>query len=408
VSVPARAGRRAPAAALAAVGGAIAVALGAPAAALAVPDCATPLPAPKVVLGGQGTLESVIVDARGRLFYTDGTAGALMRLDRPGALPTVVLGGIDAPGGLAFDSDGRHLFLGQGDSVAGGLQGNLQPVATLLRVDVDTGAATTYATGLRMANGLVRAADGTLFASSDLGTTLDRIAPDGTLQRDWAAVFSGNGMAIDAAQTSIFVNQTFQPAAISRISLEDPRSVSPFFTAAGADVTAGLDGMAIDPSDRLVSAANLAGEVWRIGTDGRACALGRGLTTTSAVAYGHGTEGFSEGRLFAVGFDGVVAEIPGGQLPAGAATAPAPPRPAPAAKTVTLLPATARVRGGRVRVVLHVRRGTGYVATRVRVGRRVLRTGHRVSIPVRPRATRLVARFRLAGRSYMGTVRLVR
>ncbi|MCW3015535.1 MAG: vgb 1, partial [Solirubrobacterales bacterium] len=372
-------------------------------------DCMTPLPPPKVVLGGQGSLESVIVDGRGRLFYTDSTAKALMRLDRPGARPAVVLGGIDAPGGLAFDADGRHLFVGQGDSVAGGLQGNLVPAASLLRVDVDTGAATVFAKGLRMANGLVRATDGTLFASSDVGTSIDRISGDGVVRSGWAAVFSGNGMAIDAAQTSLFVNQTFRPAAISRISLQDPTSVSTFFAASGADITAGLDGMTIDPSDRLVSAANLAGEVWRIGTDGQACALGRGLKTTSAVAYGHGPDGFSEGRLFAVGFDGVLAEIPGGQV---MLTAPPElvdgPAPTTEAVAVTVLPVTARVRGDRVRVVLHVRRGARFVASRVLVGRRVLRTGRRVSVPVSPRATRLVVRFRLAGRGYVRSVRLVR
>jgi gluconolactonase len=381
-------------------GAVAALALTLPAAAQAVPDCTTPLPAPRAVLTGQGVLESVVVDARGRLFYTDGTAKALMRLDRPGATPAVVRGGIDAPGGLAFDGDGRHLFVGQGDGFAGGLQGNVDPVASLLRIDVDTGATTTFATGLRMANGLVRAADGTLFASTDVGATLDRIAPDGKVQRDWAAVLSGNGLAIDRAQRTLFVNQTFQPAAITRIPLEDPGSPAPFFTATGADVTAGLDGMTIDPADRLVSAANLAGEVWRIGTDGVACALGRGLRTTSAVAYGHGTEGFSEGRLFAVGFDGVIVEVPGGQLDVAPVIAHAP--------AVTLLPRSARVRDDVIRVVLHVRARSRYVRSTVRIAGRTVRTGRRVTLRVPAKATRLKATFGYAGERVDGTITLRR
>ncbi len=379
-----------------------ALALALPAAAAAVPDCTSPLPAPQAVLAGQGTLESVIVDARGRLFYTDVTAGALMRLDRPGATPAVVKAGIDAPGGLAFDADGRHLFVGQGDSFAGGTQGLVDPVASLLRVDVDTGTSTVFATGLRMANGVVRAADGTLFASIDVGTSLDRIAPDGKVQRDWATVVSGNGLAIDRAQRALFVNQTFQPAAITRIPLDAPGSPTTFFRASGTDVAAGLDGMTIDPSDRLVVAANLAGEVWRVGTDGAACALGRGLTTTSAVAYGHGAEGFSEGRLFAVGFDGVVAEIPGGRLPVPA-TPEAPPPPA-----VTLLPRSATVRDGRVRVVLHVRVGRRYVRTTVGLAGRRYRTGRRVTVPVPPTVTALRATFRVAGGTYRRAIALRR
>ncbi|XAY07226.1 hypothetical protein DSM112329_04107 [Paraconexibacter sp. AEG42_29] len=379
----------------------------------AVPDCATPLPAVVPVLAGQGSLESVIVDGGGRLFYTDTTAKALMRLDEPGAAPVVVRAGIEAPGGLAFDADGRHLFVGQGDSLAGGLTGNLAPAASLLRVDVDSGQATVFATGLRMANGLVRAADGTLYASTDLGTSLDRIAPDGGLRRDWASVISGNGLAIDRAQRSLFVNQTFVPAQISRIDLADPRRVSTYFRAP-ADLAAGLDGMAIDPADRLVVAANLTGEVWRIDTDGTGCALGRGLVSTSAVAYGQGARGFSAGRLFAVGFDGKVVEVPGGRLAPQAAPPAAVPGPAVRpirAPRLTLQPAAARVRGGFVAFVPRLTRGGAKgrrVAATLRIGGRTLRTGRPVRLRVGPGATRLTVRFTVAGDGYQRTIRLLR
>jgi gluconolactonase len=389
-----------------AVLGVAALLIGAPAA-LAVPDCETPLTPAGVILDGQGSLESVIVDGRGRLFYTDTTAKALMRLDRPGAAPVLVKGGIEAPGGLAFDADGTHLFVGQGDSLAGGLTGNLQPAASLLRVDVDTGATTVFATGLRMANGLARAADGTLFASSDLGTSLDRIGADGKLTRDWAGVLSGNGLAIDSAQTGLFVNQTFVPAAIIRVDLDKPAKVTTFFRATGADLTAGLDGMTIDGSDRLVVAANLTGEVWRVGTDAVACALARGLTNTSAVAYGHGTEGFSDGRLFAVGFDGRIVEIPAGRLPASVPPPALVDGPAPATR-ITLTPASARVRDGRVRVAFQVRVGKRLVATRLRIGTRTVRTGRTVALRVGAKARTLRVRFTVAGRAYTRTVTLRR
>lgn len=375
----------------------------------AITDCTSPLPAPVTVLSGQGSLESVVVDAGGRLFYTDTTAKALKRLDRPGGAPVTVASGIDAPGGLAFDGDGRHLFVGQGDSAAGGTLGNLLPSASLLRVDVDTGAVQTYATGLRMANGIVRAGDGTIFASSDVGTSLDRIAPGGgPAQNDWAHVVSGNGLAIDSQQTALFVNQTFVPAAIQRIDLDKPAKVTTFFRAGAADLAAGLDGMTIDRTDRLVVAANQAGQVWRIGTDGVGCALGRGLSQTSAVAYGRGPSGFSEGRLFAVGFDGVIAEIPAGKLEPAVAPPSLVDGPAPGS-AITLRPRSAKVVRGRIHVVLHIRRGRSLVrATNIRAGRVKVRTGRPVTIRVLPQATDAVIGFTVGGKRYLRTIRLRR
>jgi hypothetical protein len=213
-------------------------------------------------------------------------------------------------------------------------------------------------------------------------------------------VGAGPGLPLDRAQRHLFVAQTFRPAAITRIPLDAPASPATLFSATGADVTAGLDGMTIDPSDRLVVAANLAGEVWRVGTDGAACALGRGLRTTSAVAYGHGPEGFSEGRLFAVGFDGVIAEIPAGRLDVPAASTPAP--------AITLLPRSATVRAGRVRVVLHVRVGRRYVRSTVRIAGRTVRTGRRVTLRVPPKAGRLKATFGYAGELVDGAITLRR
>src|SRR4051794_23474340 len=75
-----------------------ALALLAPANALALAPCPGSPPATKTLLSGQGRLESVLVDPRGRLFFTNGTQ--LLRLDRPGAAPRVLVDGVDGPGGL--------------------------------------------------------------------------------------------------------------------------------------------------------------------------------------------------------------------------------------------------------------------------------------------------------------------
>lgn len=289
----------------------LALALGAlllaPAPASAVPDCAPGQPAPRTIVDGSESLESVIVDSRGRIFYGDTPKNAVMRIDAPGARPVKLADGIASPGGMVFDDQGK-LLVGYGDSVATALQGQAGPgQAGIFRVDPDTGAKAVYAKGTTMSNGLARLADGTVFASADVGTQIDRVSPGGgKVEKGWASVLSPNGMAVDATEKYLYANQTFQPAAIARIEIANPNRVTAFARIGPEDVAAGLDGMTIDAAGRLYSAANEAGEVWRISTSGDACALARGLSQPSAVALGAGP---AEGNLYVVGFGGKVQEI---------------------------------------------------------------------------------------------------
>ncbi|WP_372789721.1 SMP-30/gluconolactonase/LRE family protein [Paraconexibacter sp.] len=385
----------------------------------AITACPGVDPSVTPVLTGEGSLESVIVDARGRLYYTDTTAQALKRLDAPGAHPEVVAAGIASPGGLAIDDQGR-ILLGQGNSAAGGALGNLAPSARLLRIDPETGEVTTVASGLQMTNGVVRAADGAVYASNDIGLGIDRIGADGSVALRWARVTSPNGLAIDRAQRYLYAAQTFQPAAIARIDLEDPSAVETYATPAADGIAGGPDGMAIDGRDRLVVAANAGGEVWRVDTDRTICSVGRGLTTPSAVAYGHSDRGFSAGRLFSVGFDGVVAEIPGGRV-LGADLAPVPADAAaptgttqgPGVFRVLFAPVRARVRGGTVRLspkVTLVRPDGERVrlVRRVRLGAARTRTGRPTRLRVRAGQRSITARFTVRGLVRTRRVTLVR
>src|SRR4051794_17015210 len=88
-----------------------------------------PPPAP-TLLTGQGTLESVIVDSKGRLFFTNGDG--LLRLDSPDGQPQM-LAQIPDPGGLAFDSDGK-LVVGYGNSIQNGSMGDLTGPSGLVKV----------------------------------------------------------------------------------------------------------------------------------------------------------------------------------------------------------------------------------------------------------------------------------
>jgi sugar lactone lactonase YvrE len=120
----------------------------------------------------------------------------VLRLDRPGAKPLPIARGIDSPGGLALDERGR-LIVGFGDSPQRGLLGNLVGRAGLLLIDPNSGERQTWVTGLGMANGIARAPDGTVFASNDLGTHVERIERDGNVERRWAKLWSANGLAVD-------------------------------------------------------------------------------------------------------------------------------------------------------------------------------------------------------------------
>lgn len=393
------------------------LALAAPA--QAITPCTDGAAAAKPLLTGQGVLESVIVDARGRLYYTDTTARELRRIDTPGASPQTIASGIEAPGGLAIDGQGRVL-VGQGDGIVPAAIGNVSPAAALLRVDPETGKVDTFASGLQMSNGVVRAADGTVFASSDVGLGIDRVSADGSVQIRWATIYSANGLAIDRAQRYLYAAQTFQPAAISRIDLRDPTKVETFATPPADGIAAGPDGMTIDGLDRLYVAAQTAGELWRVDTTDRSvCAVGTGLTTPSAVAIGHGSRGFSAGRIFTVGFDGVVAEIPVTPL-TGAALAPVPddvpgaPAAPPASRDrVVFAPTTVTVRRGVARFTPRVTlvRASGSrraLARRIRVaGGGVRRTGRRVAVRVPRTARALTVRFVVRGVLRTRTIRLV-
>ena len=266
----------------------------------------------RVLRSGCGVLESAIVDEDGRLFFTSqtwcGSKGAILRMDSPDADVEEVVCGIVSPGGLAWAQDGS-LIAGYGDSPHGGLIGNWVGLAGMLRVDPKTGACERWVRGLGMANGVACAPDGTVYASNDIGTHLDRINPDGTVDRRWARVASANGLAIDRAGRFLYAAQTFVAARVSRIDLQDPDSVVTHARSPAGASASMLDGLTIDKTGQLFVAANGAGQVWRIDGDGIIHVLASGLRCPSAVALGNGPVGFSEGNACAVTFAGDVVEL---------------------------------------------------------------------------------------------------
>jgi sugar lactone lactonase YvrE len=266
---------------------------------------------PRVLLSGQPTLESVIVGPNGRLYYTG--SGNVMVLDRPGAAPRVFASGIGGPGGMVFMPDGR-LVVGFGDSFQTGLIGNLIGQAGLYSFDVNTGARRTLVTGLSMANGVARGADGTFYASDDVGLGIDRVVGN-QAQRRWAFIVSSNGLVIDSTGRYLFAAQTFVPAEIKRIDVTDPTKKITWFHANPLDWPAGFDGLTRDARDRLYVAANGGQQVWRINRDRTACAMTPKLGLLpaqgpSSLAFGAATGPFPADSLYVVTFNGRLLEIP--------------------------------------------------------------------------------------------------
>ncbi|HEX8065076.1 MAG TPA: SMP-30/gluconolactonase/LRE family protein [Thermoleophilaceae bacterium] len=336
----------------------------------ALPDC-SPLPAARTILSGQGRLESIIADARGRLYFTDLSDAKLRRLDAPGAEPKVLVEGINGPGGLAWNLDGSLALGFNGgtqNSVSDGQDGGF------MRVDPESGRSEVATRGMGMANGVVRGPDGALYGSNDFAGGVDRFF-NGSVEDDWAKIETANGLAIDTAGRYLYAAQTFKPASIARVELAHPERVESFFDAAGPDVAAGPDGMTRDDRDRLFVAANGAGEVWRIDPDRSACALARGILNASAVNWGGGAPGFPARNLYVVAFSGVIVEL------ADATDDPPPPGPPRSAERPRLLlsvsPATVRRRTRRrftLRVTTPAQPAGPVAGATVRMGNRRART----------------------------------
>jgi len=269
----------------------------------AAPDCPGGQIASRVLASTGDTLEYGIFDSLGRFFYSDQSTSMLMRIDHFGEPPKPLVP-IPAPGAMVFAPDGS-IIIGSGDSLQNGLTGDMNPMSSLLRVNPDTGAVQTYATGLGMANGLALAPHFTIYATNDAGFDIDRVKR-GQVTHPWARVYSTNGVVVSLNNRYLYVSQTFTPAAIQRISIANPSQVTPFAVPQGADMSAGLDDMTIDSEGNLYVAANGAGQVWRVDTSGAICVLAGGLRFPSAVNFGVGPDSSS---LYVVGFDGNISKL---------------------------------------------------------------------------------------------------
>ncbi len=279
-----------------------------------VPPCTGPV-SKSTLYSDLGRLESVIAGNAGRLYISltpaDSTASRLISIRKPGSTPRTVIDGPGGPGGLAWQK--RRLLWGYGNTSENGQTGDENPVSGLYRVNLRKRVRTVVSDSLGMANGVVRASNGAIFASNDFGMKLDRITPSGRTVNGWATLDSANGLVLSRNQKYLFAAQTFsEPSAISRIPLSDPSKLKTWASTEGL-ITGNpiFDGLARDNKGSLYVAAWAAGEIWKIDSQRRFCVLAADLGRPSALAFGRGRKGFRSGRLYTVGFNGELTEIRG-------------------------------------------------------------------------------------------------
>lgn len=268
-----------------------------------MPDCAG-VGAVRVLHEGLGAIESAAFLPSGKLVMAANLKGTLLRKDSLAAVPVQVASGLSTPGGIVVN-DEQSVMVGTGNGLGG-----LFPsagAAGIAQVDLQTGKVTPVIKGLSMANGLVRGADGSYYASDDLATSLDRVLPNGTVQRKWLSLNS-NGLALSKDGRTLFVNQ-FLPAGIKAVSLPDG-AVSTFAKVPVQRALAGLDGLDIDEQGNLYVVAYFSGEVWRASPGGALCRLASGLSLPSAPVLGRAGQGFDPASLYLMSHSGRLYEVP--------------------------------------------------------------------------------------------------
>lgn len=278
-------------------------------AASTLPDCRGSRPAPRALLAGQGQIEALAFDASGRLLITNRTRKALMVVSRRGERPRVLASGIVDGGGIAFDARGR-IYVGFGNNIVNGQAAPAVGRAGLYVVDPRTGRKRVYVRGLSMANGVVRTRNGTFFASDDFKASLDRVSPRGRVKRAWSLAPFTNGLALGPGERWLYANRSGAPTAILRIDTRTG-AFTTWASPPAADRGAFLDGLTRGRGNTLYAAAFGAGEVWRIDSRRRFCALARGNVGLSSVAVSPGRRGFPRHALYAAGYGGKVLELRG-------------------------------------------------------------------------------------------------
>ncbi|MCZ4499014.1 MAG: hypothetical protein JWQ74_1567 [Marmoricola sp.] len=262
------------------------------------------------VAKGYSTLENLAFDGQGGLLLSEtsivGPQGGIRRLSATGIRSTVVAG-VASPGGLVLD--GRTLYFTSGNGLVSGAFN--KPDGAINRVDLDSGAVSSVATGLVMPNGMTRLPGGDFVVSRDLGKgSMTRVTLAGTKTPFVPVATSTNGMAVDAARGLFYVDSTFNAKTeISVVDLSNPTAAPRKIVIPGVGPLNAADDLTRGADGNLYVALNLAGKVVRVNPDtGAQCTIATGIPLVSSVRFGAGP-GWDAASLYATSFTGTVTRL---------------------------------------------------------------------------------------------------
>ena len=197
--------------------------------------------------------------------------GTILILDRQGTTTqTITVPGLPLVGQLAF-SDDNTLY-----AVAGNLNTGMGAV---IRVHLDTGTVTTFATGFKLANGLAIDKEGNLFVTDLVAGTVSKVTPEG----DVSIFASGpllatalvpalglslgpNDLAFNAKETALYVTD-LGLGTVVRIGVQSDGTAGPVTNFAKVSLP---DGIPFDIKANMYVTIPLTNTVQLVAKDGSA------------------------------------------------------------------------------------------------------------------------------------------
>lgn len=231
--------------------------------------------------------EGIAVDPRGHVYASSLNFAAasgpanICVLDPRGEIVDVisvapVAGGVARLLGMLY-VHGEGLYVGD---IGGG---------RVLRIDVDTHAATTIATGFGAPNAFAQDRAGNLFVSDSFAGSITKIAPDGTRTSFTYAAqlapaagefppFGANGLAFDRSGSHLYVAMTARDQ-VHRIAYDGSAlgAIELFATGTAGGALDGADGIAFDVRGNLYVASNQSEEIAVLSPSGDVIAEYRGI-----------------------------------------------------------------------------------------------------------------------------------
>ena len=213
----------------------------------------------ELLIGDISAAEGPAFDRDGNLYFVDWLKSSIVKLTPDGVKSEYFnTGGI--PAGLAFHPDGSLYVADEGEDIHGVLRITPDGKSEILANEFE-------GKPLNGANDLVFDRNGVLYFSDPWGSDGDnpiggfyRLFPDGRLEQIDTGLAFPNGVALDAAETWVYLAETYRNR-ILRYSINADGSLGPREVWADVSLPPGADGMAFDNNGLLYVAHFNGGSV---------------------------------------------------------------------------------------------------------------------------------------------------